>query len=181
MIILMKGLLLPLIFLSIIMLVLASPVPSEELTVNHLLNTKYLIPGMGNSEEGRWVLFNDGKYKGNAPNDLIGAHIVAKAVGYLSNEKSKVGAVVYGFSTGGTGFFMFLCAVRMINGELRSTEVVSLEDRARINSLTIKPEKIVLDWVAHRGTDPAPFPTWQKITEYKLVENVLEEIVRKTK
>jgi hypothetical protein len=172
---------LPSILLLIMMLLGVSPVASEELTVDYLLNTRYLIPGMENPDEGEWVLFNNGKYKRNDPNDPLEARIIASAVGYLSNGKSKAGAVVYGFNTGGTGFFMYLCAVRKVNGELKPTEVVSLEDRARINSLTIKSGKIVLDWVAHRGTDPASLPTLQKRTEYKLVGNALKEIIQEQK
>jgi hypothetical protein len=171
----------PSILLIIMMFWGVSPVASEELTVNQLLNTRYLIPGMENSDEGEWVLFNDGKYKRPDPNDPLEARIIARAVGYLSNGQSKAGAVVYGFSTGGTGFFMYLCAVRKVNGALKPTEVVSLEDRARINSLTIKSGKIILDWVAHRGTDPASLPTLPKTTAYKLVRNALKEIVQKQK
>ena len=171
-----KSPLLPSILLIIMMLCGASPVASEELTVNHLLNTKYLIPGMEKSDEGEWVLFNNGEYKRNDPNDPLKARIIAKAVGYLSKEKVKAGAVVYGFSTGGTGFFMYLCAVLRVKGALKPTDVVSLEDRARINALTIKSGKIVLDWVAHRPTDPASLPTLPKTTVYKLMGNALEEI-----
>jgi hypothetical protein len=168
------------ILISLLMFVQASPAFSEELSVNYLLNSKYLIPGMGDSNEGEWVLFKNGKFRRDDPNNPLEAEIITTVVGYLSN-KTKIGAVVYGFNTGGTGFFTFLCAVRMIKGKLKTSEVVSLEDRARINSLAIKPGKIVLNWVAHRGTDPAPIPTWQKVTEYKLVGNALIEVLPKTK
>jgi hypothetical protein len=160
------------ILISLLMFVQAAPVFSEELTIDHLMNTKYLIPGMGGSEEGEWVLFRNGKFKRNDPNNPLEAEIITTAIGYLSN-KTKTGAVVYGFSTGGTGFFMYLCAGRMVNGKLITSEPINLEDRARINSLAIKPGRIVLNWVAHRGIDPAPLPTWQKVTEYKLVGNAL--------
>lgn len=160
---------------------LISPAGAAELTLKQLNNSKYFIPSWENPDQGEWVQLQDGEYKRDNADNPLEVKIVALARGYLSNKKTKDGAVVYGFRTGGTGFFMFLCAVINDRGELKQSNLVNLEDRARINSLSIKSGKIILDWLAHRGTDPAPFPTWRKVDQYALVGDKLVKIGPKTK
>jgi hypothetical protein len=73
---------------------------------------------MGGSDEGEWVLFKNGKFKRNEPNNPLEVKIITTAVGALSN-KTKAGAVVYGFSTGGTGFFMTSALCGRSTGSLK--------------------------------------------------------------
>jgi hypothetical protein len=60
-------------------------------------------------------------------------------------------------------------------GKLKNSESVDLEDRVKINSLSIKSGKIVVDMLVHGPSDPAPFPTVRKIAAYSLVGNKLLE------
>jgi hypothetical protein len=55
------------------------------------------------------------------------------------------------------------------------SELVDLEDRVKINSLSIKSGKIVVDMLVHGPADPAPFPTVRKIATYSLVGTKLVE------
>jgi hypothetical protein len=154
---------------------------SEELTIKRLNNSKYLIPSLGNSDQEEWVLLKDGEYHRDNTDNPLSVKIVALTIGYLSNTKTKDAAVIYGFSRGGTGFFVFLCAVINDRGELKKSNLVTLEDRVKINSLRIKSGKIIIDMLAHHSTDPAPFPTLKKVGQYSLVDNKLVEIGSKTK
>jgi len=176
-----KGLLGLTLLLSILVSGRIAPAGAAELTIHQVKNSQYFIPDWGNPGQGEWVQLQDGEYhRENAANPLA-VKIVALALGYLSDHKTKDAAVVYGFSLGGTGFFMMLCAVINDRGELKKTNLVDLEDRARINSLGIKSGKIILDWMAHRGIDPAPFPTWRKVDQYTLVGHNLVKLGPKTK
>lgn len=83
--------------------------------------------------------------------------------------------MVYGFSTGGTGFFMQLCAVVNDQGQLKNSNLIDLEDRTKINSLTIESGEIVLDMLVHGPGDPAPFPTVRRISRYALKGDKLVE------
>jgi hypothetical protein len=98
---------------------------------------------------------------------------VKMALGHLSPDQKKGAAVIYGYNTGGTGFFVMLCAVVADQGKLKHSNLIDLEDRVKINSLTIRNGKIVVDMLAHRDTDPAAFPTLPKIVTYTLVGNKL--------
>ncbi len=88
-------------------------------------------------------------------------------------QPAHAAAVIYGYNTGGTGFFVMLCAVTHEKGKLKNSEVVDLEDRVKINSLTIRAGKIVVDMLTHGPNDPAPFPTVRKIVTYTLARNKL--------
>ncbi len=150
-------------------------VHATDLTINQLKNSSYLIPGWENPEQGEWVQLKDGEYNRKDPSDPLFVKIVAIAIGPLSNDHQKAAAVIYGFSTGGTGFFENLCAVTLDQGELKNSELVALEDRAKINSLTIRTGKIVVDMLTHGSLDPAPFPTVRRIVTYTLVGHKLVE------
>ncbi|MHB8066333.1 MAG: hypothetical protein ACYDIC_00380 [Desulfobaccales bacterium] len=166
--------------LSFLLSGLVSPSASEELTPDKLKNRQYFIPSWENPDQGEWVQLQDGGYHRDHPNDFLEVRMVASATGYLSNNKTKDGAVIYGFSQGGTGFFVMLCAVLNDQGVLTNSNLVDLEDRVKINSLSIKSGEIIVDMLAHRPSDPAPLPTLKKIAKYHLVGNKLEEIGKKT-
>jgi hypothetical protein len=152
------------------------PAAAEELTVHSLENGKYFVPSWENPDLGEWVQLKNGEYNRQNPDDPLSVKIVALATGYLSNQKTEDAAVIYGFSKGGTGFFVMLCAVINDHGKLKNSNLVDLEDRVEINSLNIKSGKIIVDMLAHRANDPAPFPTLKKIVQYGLIGNKLVEI-----
>jgi hypothetical protein len=146
---------------------------AADLTKNQLMNSKYFIPGWEDPDQGEWVQLKDGKFDRKDPDKTLFVEIVDLAIGPLSPDHQQGAAVIYGYSTGGTGFFEMLCAVTQDQGKLKNSELVDLEDRAKINSLRIKSGKIVVDMLAHGPTDPAPFPTVSKIATYSLAGNKL--------
>lgn len=159
--------------LSIVIIGIISPVRAADLTVKQLENGKYLIPSWENPGQGEWVQLKDGEFARRDQDNPLFVSIVKIALGYLSNKQSKDAAVIYGYNTGGTGFFAMLCAIINDHGKPSQIASADLEDRVKINSLSIKPGKIVIDMVTHGPNDPACCPTVKKIATYTLVGNKL--------
>jgi hypothetical protein len=154
---------------------LLSPTLAAGLTVSELMNGKYFIPSWEDEDQGEWVQLKDGEYDRKDHDKVLSVKIVATALGRLSPGRGPDAAVIYGYGTGGTGFFVLLCAVTDNQGHPQTSQVINLEDRVKINSLAIRSGKIVVDMLAHRSTDPAPFPTLRKIATYTLVGDKLVE------
>lgn len=154
---------------------LVPPVNAADFTVNQLKNSKYFIPGWENPDQGEWVQLKDGEFKRSSPDNPLFVKIVDVALGHLSNGPHKDAAVIYGYDTGGTGFFVMLCAVLNDHGHPKNIALANLEDRVKINSLRIQSRKIIVDMVAHGPSDPACCPTVKKIATYTLIGNKLVE------
>jgi hypothetical protein len=161
--------------LSIFLVGTIASVNAAELDVNQLNNGKYFIPSWENPEQGEWVQLHNGEFNRRDPDNFLFVRIVDLSVGYLTNNRTKDAAVIYGYNTGGSGFFVMLCAVVNENGKPKNTAPVDLEDRVKINFLRIEAGKIIVDMVTHGPKDPACCPTVKKIAEYTLVGNKLVE------
>jgi hypothetical protein len=162
-------------FLSFLVISLMYPVNAAGLTVNQLNNGKYLIPSWEQPDQGEWVQLQDREYTRKNPDNPLFVRIVDLALGSLSNKPTTDGAVIYGYNTGGSGFFVVLCAVINDQGKPKNTALIDLEDRVKINSLRIRSGKIIIDMVTHGPNDPACCPTVKKIATYRLVGNKLVE------
>jgi hypothetical protein len=160
-------------FYCIFLMAISSRANAADLTISQLKNSQFFIPGWEDQSHGEWVQLKDGEYTRTDPGNPLFVSIVKMALGQLSPTQKKAAAVIYGYNTGGTGFFVMLCAVVEDQGKLKNSEVVDLEDRVKINSLTIRSGKIVVDMLTHGPHDPAPFPTVRKIVTYTLVGNKL--------
>jgi hypothetical protein len=164
-----------LLFLSALLVGPASPVNAADLTATQLKNGKYFIPSWENPDQGEWVQLKDGEFNRSDPDNPLNVRIVDLAVGRLANLPGPGAAVIYGFSTGGTGFFMLLAAVVNDHGQPKPVALANLEDRAQINSVRIHSGKIIVDLLVHGPTDPAPWPTVKKIATYAVKGNKLIE------
>ncbi len=161
--------------LSIVMIGIVSPVSASDLTINQLNNSKYLVPSWENPDQGEWVQLKNGEFARRNPDNPLFVNVVKIALGYLSNNQTQDAAVIYGYNTGGSGFFVVLCAVINDQGKPKNTALIDLEDRVKINSLSIQSGKIIIDMVTHGPNDPACCPTVKKIATYTLVGNKLVE------
>jgi hypothetical protein len=159
--------------LCLFMIAIIPQVHAADVNISQLKNSAYFIPGWEDQSHGEWVQLKDGEYARTAPDNPLFVSIVKIALGHLSPDQKKGAAVIYGYNTGGTGFFVMLCAVVENQGKLKHSDLIDLEDRVKINSLTIRSGKIVVDMLTHGPTDPAPFPTVRKIVTYTLVDNKL--------
>jgi hypothetical protein len=148
---------------------------AADLTVNQLQNGKYLIPAWENPAQGEWVQLENGEFTRRNPDNPLFVKVVKIALGSLSRNQTKDGAVIYGYNTGGTGFFTMLGAVITDQGKPKNIALTDLGDRVKINSLSIQAGKIIIDLVVHGPNDPACCPTVKKIATYVLVGNNLVE------
>jgi hypothetical protein len=68
----------------------------------------------------------------------------------------RPGAVTFtGWSTGGSGYWEVLTLYRIKAGKIQPVGWHHLEDRARVNKLSVQNNAIVLDWNKHGPNDPA--------------------------
>jgi len=162
--------------LSLLIIGIISPVNAADLTVGQLNNSKYLIPSWENPAQGDWIQLKNGEFTQRNPDNPLFVNIVKIAFGHLSNNKTKDAAVIYVYNTGGSGFFMMLCAVIDDQGQPKNIARADLGDRVKINSLSIHAGKIIIDMVTHGPIDPACCPTVKKIATYTLVGNKLVEL-----
>jgi hypothetical protein len=152
-----------------------SPVTAADLTVEQLKNSKYLIPSWERPDQGEWVQLKNGEYTRKNPDNPLFVNVVKIALGHLANHKSKGAAVIYAYNTGGSGFFMVLGAVINDQGKPKNIALTDLGDRVKINSLSLKSGKIIIDMITHGPNDPACCPTVKKMATYTLVGNKLVE------
>jgi hypothetical protein len=158
---------------SFLVVGLISLVNAGDLNIDQLKNSKYLIPSWENPDQGEWVQLKHGEFTRRNPDNPLFVSIVKIALGRLSNHQDRDAAVIYGYNTGGTGFFTMLCAVINEKGKPKNSALIDLEDRIKINSLRIQSGKIIVDMVTHGPKDPACCPTVRKIATYNLVGNKL--------
>ncbi len=161
--------------LSLLIIGIISPVNAADLTVNQLKNCKYFIPSWENPDQGEWVQLRNGEFAKRGSDNPLFVNIVKIALRPLSKNQTKDAAVIYGYNTGGSGFFTMLCAVINDHGKPKNIAIADLEDRVKINSLSIHAGKIIIDMVTHGPNDPACCPTVKKIATYTLVGNKLVE------
>lgn len=161
--------------LSLLMISLITPVNAADLTVDQLKNDKYLIPSWENPAQGEWVQLKNGEFTRRNPDNPLYVNLVKIILGHLSHNQTKDAAVIYAYNTGGSGFFMMLCAVINDQGQPKNIALADLGDRVKINSLSIHAGKIIIDMVTHGPNDPACCPTVKKIATYVLVGNKLVE------
>jgi hypothetical protein len=160
---------------SILMLGIISPAIAADLTVDQLKNSKYLIPSWENPDQGEWVQLQNGEFTRRNPDNPLFVNVVKAALGHLTRNQTKDAAVIYAYNTGGSGFFMVLCAVINDQGQPKNVALTDLGDRVKINALSIQSGEIVIDLVTHGPNDPACCPTVKKIATYALVGNKLVE------
>ena len=160
-------------FCCVLVMATISHVYAADLTKSQLMNSAYFIPGWEDPNQGKWVQLKNGEYNRKDPDNPLFVLIGNIALGHLSGDPKQAAAVIYSYNTGGSGDFVVLCAVTQDQGKLKHSEVVDLGDRVKINSLSIKSGKIVVDMMAHGPNDPAYSPTLRKIVTYTLVGNKL--------
>ena len=103
------------------------------------------------------IKFNQGHYK----NGDIEADIDRITFGKLDGQPAAVGFVSW--NTGGSGVFEVLGLYRLLGGKYQCVGWFILEDRARVKSIRIANNHVLLNWVKHGPSDPALFPTVHEV------------------
>jgi hypothetical protein len=97
------------------------------------------------------------------------------AIGDLKGNGQTDAVVVIGESGGGSGYFEGLLAVTDDNGTPQNSEMLSLGDRVKINSLEIERQVITVDMITQGPNDPMCCPSEHRVLRLTLVGNQLVE------
>ena len=145
------------------------PETSYLISKNDLLNTKYEI-------DYDTVQLKDGYYFDDFGDDWVSTKLEVKiasiALGDLNGDNIDDAAVVLWSHYGGSGVFYWLFAMINEKGNLKQTDYISLGDRVRLNSMTIKERTIILDIIVHDENDGACCPSLRKIQKFELIDQL---------
>ena len=147
---------------------------TAQLTVDQLKNAQYQL---GARDDHAVVQLMDGKYQqGTDTTTLDYAHIeLAKfiSVGDLTGDGINEAAAIFFENYGGSGVFGFLAIYTNVNGLPAFLSSTLIDDRPKINSITIEDGEVYLDAVIHGAEDLACCPALQTTRSYALVNNKL--------
>lgn len=134
---------------------------ASGITEKDLLNINCSIPSLGDGPDDQ-VTFHNGKSKWGENT----GEILCTASGDLNHDGIADGAIVYGYNSGGSGFFTSLLIFLSVKGKPVQLGEISLGDRSSPKKLTIKNNRLTLDIMAHKESDPASRPSWRRILTY---------------
>ncbi len=150
----------------------AASIPS--LTVEQLKNVQYQL---GTSDDHRVVQLTDGKYQqGTDTTTLDFAYIALTqftAIGDLTGDGVDEAAAVFLENYGGTGNFGLLTIYANVNGLPVFLTSTLIDDRPRVNSLSIENGVVFLDATIHGANDGGCCPQLPTTQQYALVNNQL--------
>ncbi len=147
-----------------------SPTPSASLdipalTEAQLKNFTYFAP-----QYQKTVQLTDGKFQaGSGPDIFLAALQPEMAFGDLNGDGAQDAAVLLAENGGGSGIFVSLLAMLNQGGLPIQKAAAFIDDRPKINSLTIMDGRIVLEALIHSATDPMVSPTFAVTETYSLV------------
>jgi hypothetical protein len=140
------------------------PVPTAtiivDLTLDQIKNATYTF-----DEGGKTLTFTlvDGTYQNGTDTtspDYYQATMSDKvAFGDLNGDGAGDAAVSIGINMGGTGVFEYVVALVSENGQPVQAGYYFIDDRARLDALSIVDQKIVADALVHSPNDPMCCPT----------------------
>lgn len=149
-----------------------TPAP-EGLEPEALMNMTYRSEF---GEDGT-VTLKDGKYEVEAaPGSASKIQVeMTEHVAYGELDGQPAAAVILWSSGGGSGVFFDVHVVMLQDGEPVDVASAPIEDRAKINSIKIEGNKIIIDMVGHGPDEPMCCPTQQQVRTYELKDANLEQ------
>ena len=151
---------------------LIPPTTQFELNEALLRNMTYHSPYLNilvTLQEGQYRLSNDA---GTQTVDMLSRI----AFGDLNGDGLNDAAVLLAENGGGSGTFVSFVAILNQNGQAVQAGSILVDDRPRINSLSISNRQIVLDGVIHSLSDTLSNPTIPALQTYLLDETGLQRV-----
>lgn len=139
-----------------------------------LRNAKYQL---GTPDTLEVVQLKDGKFERGTPSDPNYASIQLTdfvASGDLNADGRNEIAALFAENYGGSGVFVYLAVFANENGTPTFIASTLVDDRPKLNSLSIKDNEIFLDSDIHGVDDPMCCPTLHATRNYRLVDNQLD-------
>jgi hypothetical protein len=147
-------------------------VPKEFTAIR---NAKYEL-GAANSLQ--IVQLTDGKFEQGTPGGSDGLVSVTMtdfaALGDLNADGSSEVATLVAENYGGSGVFVFLAVYANVNGTWTFQTSAMVDDRPKLNALSIAKGEIFLDATIHGSDEPMCCPTLKTTRHYRLVDNSLD-------
>ncbi len=152
----------------------APTVSAPTLTIDQLKNAQYQL---GARDDHSVVQLENGAYQQGTDNTTLDyAHVQLTdfvSIDDLTGDGIDEAAVVIFENYGGTGNFGSLAIYTNVNGKPVFLTSASIDDRPKINSLTIENGEINLDAIVHGLQDPGCCATLPTTRSYALVNNQL--------
>jgi hypothetical protein len=152
----------------------ARTVSTPSLTGEQLKNAQYQL---GARDDHAIVQLTDGKYQqGTDATTLDYAHVELTeliSIGDLTGDGVNEAAAILFENYGGTGNFAFLAIYSFRNGLPVFLASTMIDDRPKVNSLSIEDGKVFLDATIHSFNDPGCCPALPTTRRYALVNKQL--------
>jgi hypothetical protein len=154
----------------------AAPATSTALPeeAKQILNAQYQL---GATDALQVVQLTDGKFQRGTPGGADSISVAVSdfiAVGDLNADGTKEVAALISENYGGTGVFVFLAVYTNENGTLTFLNSTMVDDRPKLNTLSIEGGEIFLDAVIHGPDEPMCCPTLRTTRHYRFTDNQLD-------
>jgi hypothetical protein len=147
----------------------STPAPETPgISVEQVRNSEYQL---GFPDQPRRVQLTDGQYQeGTAGStDYVSVRMTDFIVlGDLNGDGENEAVAAVAEDYGGSGTFVFLAVYQYVNDKAQFLTSIFLDDRPKINTVTIEDGKIFVDAVIHGPNDPMCCPTLGTSRHYVL-------------
>ncbi len=154
---------------------LAKPTSApKELT--EIRNAQYQL---GATDTIQTVQLTDGKFEQGTPgsdNYLSVAMTDFMAIGDLNGDGKNEVATLVSENYGGSGVFVFLAVYANVDGTLTFQTSTMVDDRPKLNALSIDKGEISLDATIHGPDEPMCCPTLRTTRHYRFADNALDMV-----
>ena len=139
----------------------------QAINLERLKNATYQIPELTDTPETT-VTLQGGKYD----QDGIKVTLIKPiAFGDVMGNQRQDAAAILVVNTGGSGTFMYLAVATIENGKVTNPDTYFLGDRVRVQSLTIKDQRIRLTVLKHQDGDPMCCPSSLEAMAFEINDN----------
>jgi hypothetical protein len=147
-----------------------APVPAPALSLADFKNAEIHAP-----QYDKTVQLTDGKYEAGSGADYLLVQLLDQgAIGDLNGDGQPDAALLLAENGGGSGVFVSVVVMLNQDGQIVQAGAVLIDDRPKINSLTIQDGQINIDAVIHGINDPLANPTFAVTKTYQLAGDGLQ-------
>jgi len=156
----------------------SSPATSTSMPeeVEEIRNAQYQL---GATDAFQVVQLTEGKFEEGMPgSDNFMSILVSEfvAVGDLTGDGTDEAVALISENYGGTGVFVFLAVFSNVDGTWTFRSSTMVDDRPKLNALSIANNEIFLDAVIHGIDEPMCCPTLRTMRHYRFIDNQLDMI-----